>query len=475
MNVAGKAGSRFVGTGAISLRVQHVAVATFLLFCVVGGGTSRNDALSQPFIWIAAIFCIMASIYVATRSDLARVKVPLIFTGLCAILAGVHLLPLPPVMWTALPGRELYAQLSATAGIDPPWRPLSVVPDFTWSSLLSLLPVLAVILAYATTTKPVRGLFPAGVLCVCVGSAILALAQLGSGDGGMLRHYTVANQDFAIGLFANRNHQAVLLALAIPLVVIVSRLSNHKRISKNALWISLSVILFLVPMILVTGARIGLVLGTYGLIVAAFLARTPLSARAGPAKQATPSGIRRFVAPIATIGIIAFTLLFARAVAVDRLFAFDADQELRFKLIQPLTRMLVEFFPFGSGLGSFEPVFRQYEPFALLRPGYVNQAHNDLLQLGIEGGLPALLLLAALVIWLVLANVRLWKPVKRYADSRVMLGRYAAAIAPAMLVASLVDYPLRTPLMAVIFVILLLWVHDALQNARAAQDNGAPI
>jgi O-antigen ligase len=475
VNAAGKANDHFVGAGALRFRLQHIAIAIFLLFCVVGGGTSRNDALSQPFIWIAAILCSMACMHVTTADNLARVKVPLIFTGVCAMLAVIHLLPLPPIIWTAFPGRELYAQLSGIAGIDTPWRPLSIVPDFTWSSLLSLLPVVAIILAYATTTKRIRGLFPVGLLCVCVGSAIAALAQLGSGDGGVLRHYEVSNKNFAIGFFANRNHQAVLLTLAIPLVVVISMLSSDNRISKNALWISLAVILFLVPMILVTGARIGLPLGTYALILAAILSRTPVSGRNSSVKPAATWEIRRFVAPTATVGIVVSTLLLARAVAVDRLFAFDADQELRFKLVRPLIKMLVEFFPFGSGLGSFEPVFRQYEPFVLLRPGYVNQAHNDLLQLGIEGGLPALLLLTALVVWLMLANVKLWRPVKRYADSKRVLGRYAAAIAPAILVASLVDYPLRTPLMGVVFVLLLLWVNDALQNLNASRDNGSEL
>ena len=81
----------------------------------------------------------------------------------------------------------------------------------------------------------------------------------------------------------------------------------------------------------------------------------------------------------------------------------------------------------------------------------MNQAHNEPMQLVIEGGLPALALLGGFAIWW------LWTAVR-------MLGRSASAGGRAMgvawltatailLASSLVDYPLRTPLLSALFAI----------------------
>ena len=63
---------------------------------------------------------------------------------------------------------------------------------------------------------------------------------------------------------------------------------------------------------------------------------------------------------------------------------------------QPLSdrcRRRRSFLPFGAGFGTFDPVYRRFEPDALLSTIYLNQAHNEPMQLAMEGGIPALALL----------------------------------------------------------------------------------
>ena len=460
-----------IDVGGLSRKLHYSAIIVFLLACILGGGASRNDALSQPIVWLTAILCIVVSLFTINSADIRRVRGPLVFLALCIVLVVAQLIPLPPALWSALPGRDAYNALPTIAGFAPPWRPFTVTPDFTWSSLLSLLPPTAMTIAYATMSDGFRRLLVPGAACVCVLSAILGLAQLGTGNGGLLRFYEVTNRDFAVGFFANRNHQAVLLALGIPVVVLAARLSSNPQVAKFATWVSSAVILFILPMILVTGARIGIILAAYAVVIAIVILRANLPVRYTRRRHHAPNAMQRYIAPLAILGVTVSTVVLSRAVAVDRVFATDAQQEIRLKALEPLLDIFWVFFPFGSGLGSFESIFRQYEPFKLLRPGYMNQAHNDLLQLAIEGGVPALLLLTFLAGWVVLACFRLWLTRPPELNRTLLTARIATLMLPIFFVASLFDYPLRTPLLAVVIALLLLWVNDGLQSLICPKHN----
>jgi len=100
-----------------------------------------------------------------------------------------------------------------------------------------------------------------------------------------------------------------------------------------------------------------------------------------------------------------------------------------------------EHLPWGSGVGSFVPVFEQGMPDALLLPSYVNAAHNDYAQLWLETGIAGLLVAALAAVALMLA---VDSHVRGQAGDRRLL--WSAVFGIAVFVAhSVVDYPLRTP------------------------------
>lgn len=92
-----------------------------------------------------------------------------------------------------------------------------------------------------------------------------------------------------------------------------------------------------------------------------------------------------------------------------------------------------------------------YEPVGQLSPHYMNQAHNDLLQLAIEGGVPALAVLFAGLGWFCSASWRLWHSTDRGAQRATV---YLGCSIGLWFAASLVDYPLRTPFAAMIVALL---------------------
>ncbi|NNU45316.1 hypothetical protein [Ramlibacter montanisoli] len=63
-------------------------------------------------------------------------------------LALVYLLPLPAALWAGAPGRAIYPEVLAAAGIaTPSFLPLSLVPDATAASLFAGIPIVAAFVA----------------------------------------------------------------------------------------------------------------------------------------------------------------------------------------------------------------------------------------------------------------------------------------------------------------------------------------
>jgi O-antigen ligase len=116
----------------------------------------------------------------------------------------------------------------------------------------------------------------------------------------------------------------------------------------------------------------------------------------------------------------------------------------------------------GTGFGSFDAVYRFYEPTDLLLTRYVNHAHNDWAQLVIEGGLPAVLLFLTGLGWLCRT---LWITISRSEAAPGQLIFWAACLA-ILSAASFVDYPLRTP----IFQCVCIWLLTSLATERTRKD-----
>jgi O-antigen ligase len=106
------------------------------------------------------------------------------------------------------------------------------------------------------------------------------------------------------------------------------------------------------------------------------------------------------------------------------------------------------YFPYGSGFGSFESVFRLFEDPDLVKSTFANHAHNDLLEFVLESGLPGVLLLLLFLGWFV---QRLWVIWFAEGGRRMALAKGASVALAAILLHSLVDYPVRTAAMAVVF------------------------
>lgn len=365
------------------------------------------------------------------------------FALACLALPLLQLVPLPPDVWAGLPGHSVYAEIArATATVG--WRPLSLAPDLTVNAAQALVVPIAAGAATLYLDRDGRKVGAAAFALLALASAILGLAQLGV-SGDLLRLYRHTSENAPVGLFANRNHQAALLACAFPLGA--ARLPA--RIARRAPWLALSLLapaaILLSAVLFLTGSRMGLLLWIGGLLGAAWVLHTRglLHRPQGAAALAGWS-----LAGGLALAVVAAAVLFDGEL-VHRFRARDFAADTRWIALPSLLATARAFFPTGAGFGSFDSVYRQFEPDALLSTIYLNQAHNEPLQLAIEGGFPAIALLLAFVVWWTRISARLLR--RGGASPKRGLPRAAAVVTALLMISSLVDYPLRTPLLASLF------------------------
>ena len=76
----------------------------------------------------------------------SKLRLPLFLIFAVVLVPVLQLVPLPPQVWTILPGRAEVAEAYKAAGMSLPFLPISLEPLTTLRSLLSLLPAIAVFL-----------------------------------------------------------------------------------------------------------------------------------------------------------------------------------------------------------------------------------------------------------------------------------------------------------------------------------------
>ena len=434
-------------------RTRFGILCGLLAACFLMGGASRTDVSSllvlQPF----AALCAAAFLLLPGRIGFGSVRIPLLLLAVLGAIMVAQLIPLPPALWTRLPGRALYIEAARVAGLPQPWRPMSLTPDLTMASLVGLIVPLAVLIGLAAIGGKRRHALLGLVLAGVGTSALFALGQVTSGGQGPLYLYEITNVGSGVGLFSNRNHQAVLLAMAWPMLLtwaVVVRRDPRRQAAVQ--WIAASMALFLLPLLLVTGSRAGLALAGLTLGACAILWY----------RQRYAAGWRRPNWLVGALGVgaalivVGVTLVLSRAEAVQRLLASQSADDARIQATPVVLRMIRDFFPVGSGLGSFDPVFRHYEPLGMLGPEYLNHAHDDALELVLTAGLPGLVLLLVFVGWVLVQSVRAWRCEEPSAD--IGLARTGSVMICVALLSSIVDYPLRTPLMMALVSIACAWL-----------------
>ncbi len=221
------------------------------------------------------------------------------------------------------------------------------------------------------------------------------------------------------GFFENENHLAALFYISVPIIIVLAR-----RIGIS--FLEVPVLAILVGFQFVIGSRAGLAL----IILSIVMSYAVLTER------------KRISVGLSVLGV-----------TVGCYLAWHFAPEW-WSTGGPLSRSVfseralqaaLDHFPTGVGFGNFQLIYPSYESAAIIVSEYVNHAHNDYLELFLEGSLFAAMLILAYFILLA----------RRWFSGRMSDMQKAALLGLIfVLIHSLVDYPLRTLSLGVVFAVL---------------------
>ena len=409
------------------------------LALVLGGGGSPAPL---PEMLLQLILAGLFASWFWSLDETSRASVPRaawLVMLLTVILPVIQLIPLPPALWHNLPGRELEREALALIGAENSWQSWSQAPARTLASLLAILPVAAIIPMTAAASPPARRRVVLAVLIVAVLSMIIGAGQLSDGRGGALRFYQLST--FLEGFQANHNSAADLLLIGmIAAAALVRDRIERDGIPANprlVLAMAAGTTLLLGLGVVLTASRFGI-----ALLPVALLAEAVLLAPLFRFNTAIAPG--RMLAGGLVLAVLLVSgglALLQNSVLAGVLARFDFTGELRPELWRDSVYAIGQYFPFGSGMGNFVSSLVAAERLEVVRENMPNRAHNDFLELTVEGGVFGLLLLSAMIGVLIRATFGSLR-----GSAQEGRGLYIFALASLLLLAlhSLVDYPFRS-------------------------------
>jgi len=411
---------------------------------------------------------------------------------LFAIIAMValpllQLVPLPASFWSSLPGHETYLSALKAIGADAAAeQPLSLLPRATELAWLALLPPVAVFLATAALPdETLKGLVRVFIV-MALFQALVSLAQYGTGSVAVLWYVEGLHDRSGVGTYANRDHLAGLLEMALPLVLALFAASIHPQASSRsrhrshsrtrggskktssllthdlkfnrAAMLGAASLAILVGLIF-TRSRTGVALA----MLAVLLCTVAFARRIGGEKS------MRFVTVFGAV-VLGIALEIGLAPVLGRFAQQNITADLRWSIFSGTLAGIGEFFPLGSGIGTFPEVFRRFQPGDVGQ--FVNHAHNDYLEWLFEGGLAA----AAIVLVVLAAYLRRWPQLWRSDRwSQLRFLQVASGISLLLLgLHGLIDFNLHIPANAIYFAFLAgLFFHREAEREEAPRAERA--
>lgn len=395
------------------------------------GGSTRDGELFNAAVRLLSLPVLVVALYrVILASPPRLVGLPLVLVLATLAVPLIQLIPLPPGLWSHLPGRADYAETYQIARMAPPWLPLSLNPEGALNAFLALLPAVAMFLATLTLGAAARRVLLLAILVIAIAALVLSTAQMLGGEQSPFRFYETTNRNAAVGFFANRNHAASLLVVAIPVAVLWMATASTRW--RNDRWLGILLGATLV-MALAVGAAMSKSRGGLILVPPAIAASLMMIYR-----DRLFAGPRRLLLISAGAGV---AVLVALLLVLLPRFVADAGEDVRTKALPGIVAAGLAYSPVGSGLGTFEDIYRTQERPETVTNAFLNHAHNDFLELWLETGLLGPILALVFLYWFAKRVIAVWwRPEGRNAQ----IAQAGSIMVAILVVHSLVDYPLRT-------------------------------
>ena len=423
----------------------------YLLACLILGGSAQG-IWQNMLLQLAGLGIIAWS--AATTADEALPKSSrslLLILLLGLVVVAFQLIPLPPFS-TSL--RSRIADDYALLGQPVPWLPISLTPYATLSSVLGVIPPLAVGCAILRLGAFRASWLAAALLGGAVAGIILGALQVAApGTTSPWYLYRETNHGVAVGFFANANHMADLLVAALPFVAALAAAGRSRNIQRYSSLVAVlaGAALLLIVGIIINGSLAGYVLAVPAIAASALIVAPPSRS------LRMPVTIIAGLAVVAAVGALASTSIGSSRISQEA----SGSVQSREAILKTTGRAIGDTMPLGSGLGSFVKVYPLYENLDQATPEYVIHAHDDYAELTLELGLAGVLLILGFVAWWLAAVRAGWRM-----GGGGPYARAASIATGVMLVHSLVDFPLRTTAVSATFAMCLALLIDRRPSQR---------
>lgn len=384
----------------------------------------------------------------------------LLLLTMLLLLPLLQLIPLPFPLWSTLTAQSGFTAALQLA--EPGYhqaRPVSLSPALTEFAWLALLPsVLVFVYSFSLKTSVLRALVPV-FLVIAAFEAVLGLAQYGAGLSSS-------------GTYANRDHLAGMLEMALPLSLALlaaslgSVVSSQRRYyrswrtklrawlytycSRSTLYAMLSLGLLLG--LIFTRSRSGIVLVMLMVVLCAIAFSSRLGGR----------NVYGMMGTWVAAGL-SLAVLVGLVPVLDRFAYEDPLKDARWTIYSSVLQAVNDYLPLGSGAGTFSQAFQRFHPNELTNV-FINHAHNDYLEWVMEGGIVAAVIIIGLLVlyalrWLTLMmQAGAWSTFK-FIQVGAGIGLFL------ILLHSLVDFNLHIPANQIYFAFLAaLFFHHAEQE-----------
>jgi O-antigen ligase len=417
-----------------------------LLLAVLLGGGGVAYGLSNLAIQLVAL--VLLAIHAGRLRQFAgeapRSLQAVLFLTLAVPL--LQLVPLPPAIWQALPGRELAVEAYALAGIpSDSWAPLSLDRARTLVAFTGLLAPVSVIVIGVTLGESEKRVLAWTLVALALVSFALGAVQLLSGNSAAMFYPNNAAADVLYATFANRNSTGLFFVCAAMLTLALLRSGDTRSLLAPA-----AIIVLLLVGTILTQSRSSMALWVLATLF--LVARLGWSIVGKCRSGSLRGGLSVVLGGLAVVGLIAGSALMGgRAETSFARFA-EFDQS-RFEVWEDAAYAAGQYWPTGSGMGTFDEVFQIHESLEYVSPRKAGRAHNDYLEIAMEAGVAGLTLVMLWAVWVLLAMAG---AVRSGPDWR-RLG--AGAVFGVIALQSTLDYPLRSQTMlcvAALMIVLLL-------------------
>jgi len=424
-------------------RVREGVGPLYLFTCLILGGSAQG-IWQNMVLQLLGVAIIAWAAWSGSNQPLARPARQLLILALLAIgLVALQMIPLPPSVWTHLGGRGVVSEGLRVLGLSGRWMPLSVTPFGSLDSLFGLIPPLALFCAIVRLSAYRPSWLVAALLAGTVAGVLLGVLQVTAGGGGdylTSRWYLYPQSSYGLvtGFFANANHMATLLVITLPFVAAIAAAGKSRNVQRYS---ALLTILAALTIVLVAGIALNRSLAGYALSIPVFAASLLILLR-------RTSWLRLWIAGAAGLAVIAAAVLLATSTIGGTRIGDDAasSAQSREQILVLTGEAIRDYFPMGSGLGTFLQTYRTYESPDTVTTEYVIHAHNDYAEVAMELGLPGMVLILLFLAWWGRSVLAVWRQAVANPYAR------AASIASAaILVHSLVDFPLRTAAISAAF------------------------